>query len=173
MGSRPSFLALLLVLLVAACSRTTLTSSVVDRYGGTGETEEMDFWDALSVQRAVSNNDAFHALLLTFGGATDSYASRAKAAQGRDWIKAVPPGNETARVGMIAKAIVIEAKIKGGATLSVFGPSERYATKELNYREWLHDMSPQQAISGAQLIALLSSVEDHMERAGPEPEEDF
>jgi hypothetical protein len=179
MGSRTRQL-LLLVLLVApaaACARGTLASSVVDAHGGGGDTAEMDFWDGLAAQRAVSNDDALHALLLSFGGAAEStdFAARQKAARARGWIGAGKDltRNETARVGMIAKAVCIEAKIRGGLTMHVFGPSERYAVQELNYLKWLPAMSTNQAISGAQLIALLSQVEDHLAQAGPEPREKF
>jgi hypothetical protein len=53
------------------------------------------------------------------------------------------------------------------------GPAPRYAVRELNYREWLPNMSPDQAISGMQLISLLSSVEDER-KGGPDvPREDL
>ena len=45
--------------------------------------------------------------------------------------------------------------------------------RELNYREWLPNMSPDQAISGMLLISLLSSVEDER-KGGPDvPREDL
>ena len=50
--------------------------------------------------------------------------------------------------------------------MRVFGPRERYAVHELNYRRWLANMTPYQAISGIQLVALLSAAEDHTAGGG-------
>ncbi len=166
----------LCALLAAACARTTLQSTVADTHGGTKPTEEMDFWDGLAVERAVSNRDAIHALLLSFGaqakGANSDWATELKAAQQRGWVAegADPNPNETARVGMIARAICMEAKVKGGATMHLLGPSERYAVKELNYMDWLPDMSSGQSLSGAQMLAVLSRAEERLkgtESTGP------
>lgn len=166
----------LCALLAAACTRTTLQSTVVDKHGGTTPTEEMDFWDGLAVEPAISNRDAVHALLLSFGaqakGASSDWTTEMKAAQQRGWIAegADMKPEETARVGMIARVICMEAKIRGGATMRLFGPSERYAVKELNYMGWLPDMSPGQSLSGAQMLAVLSRAEDRVkgtEKTGP------
>ena len=161
MGSRYAWLVLLLA---AACARTKVEHAHSAKHPGTDEFAEMDFWDALAKERAVCNRDALHALLLSFGAepGKDDAAALATAKQ-RGWVSQkedlVPL--ETARVGWIAKAVCIETKIKGGVTMRVFGPRERYAVNELNYREWLANMTPNQAISGIQLIALLGSAEDH------------
>jgi len=160
--------ALLGLLLAAACSRTTLQSTVADQYGGADATAEMDFWDGLAVLPAVSNRDVVHALLLSFGrqakGASSDWKTELKAARQRGWIAsdADPVPEETARVGMIARVICMEAKIKGGATMRVLGPTERYAVKELNHMSWLPDLSPGHSISGGQLLAVLSKAEDRL-----------
>ena len=44
--------------------------------------------------------------------------------------------------------------------MRTFGPSERYAVEELNYRRWLANMTAQQSMSGMQLLALLGEAED-------------
>jgi hypothetical protein len=155
------------ILLAAACARTTLQASVADQHGGTRATEEMDFWDGLMVQPAVSNRDALHALLLAFGkqpqGARSDWATELKAAQQRGWIADDDlRANETVRAGMVARVVCMEAGIKGGATMRIFGPAERYALKELNYMGWLPDMTTGQSMSGGQLLAALSKAEDHL-----------
>ena len=156
--------ALVLILLVG-CARTTVTKTAVSEHAGA----EMEFWDAIADTRAVSNHDALHALLVTFEvKAGDSYKSRLDAARKRNWIDAAEelPEKETARVGWIASAVCIETGIKGGATMRVFGARERYAVRELNYREWLANMTPSQAMSGMQLIALLGEAEDMLAEKG-------
>jgi len=176
MASRVVFCALL----AAACARTTLQSSVADTHGGAKPTEELDFWDGIAVQRAVSNRDAIHALLLSYGsqakGAGSDWDTELKAAQQRGWVAADadPKPNETARVGMIARIVCMEAKIKGGATMQLLGPSERYAVKELNYMGWLPDMSSGQSMSGGQMLAVLSRAEEHASgRKDTGPKEDM
>lgn len=166
MASRAS--CVVAILLAAACARTTLQASVADRHGGTQAMDEMDFWDGLMVQPAVSNRDALHALLLSFGkqpqGAATDWATELKAAKQRGWVAqdADPRPNETARAGAVARIVCMEARIKGGATMRLFGPAERYAVKELNYMGWLPDMTTGQSLSGGQLMAVLTKAEDHL-----------
>ena len=117
-----SRLTLCCVLLAAACARTTLQSSVADKYGGTKPTEEMDFWDGLAVQPAVSNRDAIHALCLSFGGAAGAYADELKVAKERGWIAddADLKADETARVGVVARAVCLQADIKGAQQVGMY-----------------------------------------------------
>jgi len=174
MGSR---LALLLpLLLTVACTRTTLKASLVEEQGTRDEFVEMDFWDGLAVQRIVTNHDALHALILSFTKSNPTtYEERLKLAHHRGWIKPeeIPPANESARIGWIAKAVCIECKIKGGLTMRLIGVHERYAVNELNFLEWLPNMSRHQAVSGLQLVALLGSAEDYVEQSAPAPKEDW
>jgi hypothetical protein len=85
-------------------------------------------------------------------------------ARSRGWISATEElaPLESARVGWIAKAVCIETGIKGGVTMRLFGARERYAVRELNYRSWLNNRSPAQAITGMELLALLSEAEDFL-----------
>jgi hypothetical protein len=167
---------LLVLLLFGACARATLQGSVADDHGGAGATAEMDFWDGLASVPQVSNHDALHALLLSFGGgAEEGYEAQVAAARKRGWVAADEelPRNETARVGWIAKAVCIEAGIEGGLTMRVLGPKERYAVMELNYLGWLPDLSTRQSVSGGQLVALLCRAEDHRTGASDMPKEDL
>jgi hypothetical protein len=159
---------LALLCLLAACGRTTLHSSVADRHGGADPMQEMDFWDGLALQPAVSNRDALHALLLSFGGSggAKGYDAEAARAKERGWIDEQPPANETARVGWIAAVVCREAGIEGGATMRVFGANGRYAVRELNHMGWLGDMTPSQSLSGSQLIAVLSRAEERRKGTG-------
>jgi len=163
---------LVILFLLAGCARTTLSSSVVDSAPG-----EMDFWDEIAKQRAVSNHDALYALLVTFEAHPDGadFGARVAAARARGWLGggAEPVPEETARTGWIAKVVCIETGIEGGATMRLTGPTERYAVHELNYRKWLADMTPQQSMSGLQLIALLGAAEDHVTGAPETNPEDL
>lgn len=167
---------LLALVFGAGCARTTLKASLVNEYGTRDEFVEMDFWDGLAEQRVVTNHDALHALVLSFTKSNPaSYEERLDLAHKRGWIKAedIPPANESARVGWIAKAVCLECDIKGGLTMRLLGAHERYAVNELNSLGWLPNMSRNQAISGLQLVALLSNAEDHVEQSSTQPKEDW
>ena len=167
---------LALLLLLAACARTKVEVAAVEQHGAKDEFAEMDFWDEVAKQDAICNSDAVHALMLSFDVKDPGdYGARLAECRKRGWIRENDelPANETARVGWIAKAVCIEAGIKGGLTMRVLGPRERYAVHELNYRGWLPEMSTRQTLSGAKLIALLGSAEDHLADTKDTPKEDL
>ena len=171
-GWRALCLATGLALGAGACARTTLETTQVAKYGR----QEMDFWDGIAKVPAVANHDALYALLLTFEIKTGAdYSARVAIARERGWISQSEelPELETARIGWVAKSVCIETGIKGGATMRVFGASERYAVNELNYRRWLADMTAQQSVSGLQLMALLGEAEDFLTGAPDTNPEDL
>ncbi len=158
-----SSLILLLLLTATGCTRSTLKESVADKHGD--QEAALDFWDELAKERAVCNQDAIHALMLTIHKDAElgNYDAQLDVARKRGWVsktKELPP-KQTAAVGLIAKAVVIETGIKGGLTMRVFGPSRRYAVWELNDKGWLANQSSDHVISGLELIALLSKVEEY------------
>jgi len=168
---------LVVVAISAACARTTMKGSVVDAYAGADATSELDFRDELTRQRAVTNHDALHALLFFAGkgGQAADYKAKLRLAQERGWMSSgtdLPP-NETAEVGWIARAVCKELGIDGGLTMRVTGVSGRYALRELIDRGLLPDMTTRQAISGLQLIALLSEAEDLRAGSGEDPKKGF
>ena len=126
----------------------------------------MEFWGELAKVRSVTNHDALHAVMLTFDveRTTSDYKIALASARTHGWVAEdddLPP-LETARIGWIAKAVCIETGIKGGVTMRLFGARERYAVRELNYRSWLNNRTPAQAITGMELIAMLSEAEDFL-----------
>lgn len=150
-----------------------MKASVADQHGGRDDLAEMDFWDGLAVTRAVTNHDALHALLVNFElKSAEGFAARLAVAKDRGWVRKDLTANETARVGWIAKAVCLEGGIRGGLTMRLLGARERYAVKELNHRGWLPDMSPNQAISGLELITLLSELEDSRTELADLPREE-
>ncbi len=168
----PAVTLLMALLLTAGCTRTTLKSSVADAHGDTDEFAEMDFWDGIAAAPIVTNHDALHALILSFGHKAGDFRSELALARKRAWVNEALAVNESARIGWIARAVCMETGIKGNLTMRMFGPRERYALIHLNNRRWLPNMSPEQAVSGAVLIALLSRAEDLQTGATDEIEED-
>lgn len=153
-------------LLGTGCARSIRETAIVAKHDGRAVEAEMNFWGELAKTRAVTNHDAIHAVMLTFEveRTTSKYDVALANARKQGWIANDEdlPALETARIGWIAKAVCMETGIKGGVTMRLFGARERYAVRELNYRQWLADMTPSQAVSGMQLIALLGEAEDFL-----------
>jgi len=182
------------MLLTVGCTRTVREASVADTLSAADATTELDFWDELSMQDAVTNHDALHALMLTFGfltedGADDEgveggdlddagpagFDAKVAFAQQRGWIGADEAliANETAQVGWIARAICLEAGVEGGLSMHLFGPIPRYALRELTYERIMPTKSENQALSGLELIATVSRVQDRRTGLVSAPRQEF
>lgn len=182
------------LLLSCGCTRTVLDASVADTLGGSDVTSELDFWDALAEQSAVTNRDALHALLLTFEALPTTNANHEEKGEGdagetqpgafdaelatarqRGWIGESDAlvANQTAPVGWIARAICIEAGIEGGLNMHLFGPTPRYALRELKYERLMNTKSENQALSGLELIATIGRVQDRRTGLVSAPRQDF
>lgn len=167
------FLAVPLVafLLASGCAlveRTTAADSAVDRFSSADD--ELDFWDDVTTRAVVTSDDALHGLLLLDLGEGEAipadYAGRVAAARGRGWLGGgdPPPKNDSATVGMIAVAVCQILDIRGGITGAVIGPTGRYCTRELVYREILPDRTALQSMTGLEFADLVSRVEDELTR---------
>ena len=152
---------LALVLGGCAVERTVLEDSAVDAYPGYDA--ELDFWDELATRPVVTNNDALYGLLLVSGEDSPpaSYEDRLAAARALGWMNEndAPPMNESATLGFIAVAVCDILDLKGGLTMHLFGPSGRYCTRELVYREYFPSRTEDQSLSGLEFVDLLSRVE--------------
>ena len=125
-----SRLTLLLCLsLCVACARTTFKDSVADQYGAADETSEMDFWDGLVAKPAVTNNDALHALVVSFGEGdaaegTSNWNSRVDVARQRGWLvqasgnqrRSMSPQKKRVSCGNIIEACCQASNMSSGAT---------------------------------------------------------
>jgi hypothetical protein len=135
--------------------------------------EQMEFWHTLPTRPIVDNDEAFHALLLFFDGTdpNESYAQRLEEMHKR---KMVPgdfhrPADESITRGVLAVALTRELKIRGGLTMMIIGPEQRYSTRELQYMNLYPPSSPQQTFSGQEFIGIISRIEDYQrQQAGIE-----
>ena len=89
-----------------------------------------EFWYQLARRPAVSNDEAFHALLLYFAGpaaAPADYAGRLAALQSRGMLPVGfdRPADEVVERGTVAVAVAEGAAIKGGVTARLLGPTPR------------------------------------------------
>ncbi len=162
-----------LLLCLAAClsgcaaTRTVLEDSAVDTFAD--DDAELDFWDDLATRRVVTNNDALHGLLLVADDedAAEDYETRAATARLRGWMNAesTPPADESANVGMIAVAVCDILDIQGGVTMRLLGPSPRYCTREIVYRELVSRRTENQSLSGLEFVDLIGRMEDETTRS--------
>jgi hypothetical protein len=127
--------------------------------------EQMEFWHTLPSRPIVDNDEAFHAIFLFFDGTdpNENYSQRLEEMHKR---KMVPndfnsPANESISRGVLAVALCRELKIRGGLTMMIIGPHQRYATRELQFMNLYPPSSPQQTFSGAQFIGIISRAEDY------------
>jgi hypothetical protein len=67
--------------------------------------------------------------------------------------------------GTVAYMLVKALGIKGGLTMSVFGPSRRYAFREIVFLRIMKGGTPGEFITGRELIDVLQAAEIH-QRAG-------
>jgi hypothetical protein len=140
--------------------------------------DQMDFWHTLPDRPIVDNDEAFHALLLFFNNddPAKTYAERVHLLRHvlpHDFTR---PADESITRGTLAVILVHELKIRGGLTMHLIGPTQRYATRELQYMNLYPASSPQQTFSGQDFIGIIGRVEDYQRQqqgiAQPKPHEE-
>lgn len=158
--------ALAILLLLGGCARSRVETSLAAPVAQGDVNAELDFWDALGERLLISNDEAFHGLLLFADGADPraSYAERLKAARERGWVAADfdEDGNMAMQRGAVARAICVQCGIEGGVMMRVAGPVPRYATRELQYLGMMGNGSEQQAISGREFMGMISKAQDYL-----------
>lgn len=164
MRFRTSLLAF--AILLTGCQSAQRANYVTPQRGG-APLERLKFWHELSDAPVAGNDDAFHALLLFLDGADPAadYAARVATLKQRNLLPGdfnAPPG-APARRGTLAYAIAGALKLKGGVTMRLLGNSPRYALKELEFRGLMPSSSPNQTLSGNELVGLISKARDYQE----------
>jgi hypothetical protein len=157
-AARASLAAALAALLLAACERSRVEESAVEKFPR--GTQELDFLDTLSRQVVVTNGDALHGLIGFADGAdlSTTYEGRVQVAKRRGWLPADwdRPAEESAQVGWMAVAGCRILGIRGGLTMRLTGPTPRYATKELVFMDVLPLRTENQALSGQEFVDYLN-----------------
>lgn len=158
---------------LGGCKAAQVTAPLTDNLAGNEPATQMEFWHTLVQRPVVSNDEAWHGLLLFVDGqdTAETYDARVEALKSRSMLPAKfdRPANEAVLRGNLAVALCAILEIKGGVIMHVLGPSPRYATRELQYRGIYLTSSPHQTFSGQQFLAVLSQVEAVQEaRAGGE-----
>lgn len=157
----------ILLLWLAGCQSARVADPLTREPGGSDPEQQLAFWHGLADRPVTSNDDAFHALLLFADGqdpATD-YAGRVANLKGRRMLPAGfnRPSDEAIERGNFAVALSRALAVRGGIVMSLFGPSPRYATKELEHLGVFPPSSPNQTFSGAELLGVMSKAEEHQQ----------
>ena len=149
------------VCLLGACQPYMMKSSAVDKFAEAQQ--EIEFLDALEDMPAVTNNDALHAFLILEDGTDPSKDYQDRVAEGirRKWLSSSfdQQANAAAHVGWMAGAGCRIMKIRGGLTMMIFGPVDRYAVKELIFMQILPLRTDNQSLTGSEFIDYLNRLE--------------
>ena len=92
-----------------------------------------EYWYALTRRPVISNDEAFHGILLYFDGSDPSvdYSLRVRALQSRGMLPEGFDGERDAAVdrGTLAVALAKGLRIRGGLTMHLTGLTPRYAVR--------------------------------------------
>lgn len=164
---RTTPLVLLGLLAAGGCARTYVPATLETNYPAGDVGKELEFWHTLPTRSAVCNDEGLHGLFLLADGddPSGSYPKRVELAKARGWVGKDfdEAGNLAMQRGTLAQAVAVICKIEGGVMMRVFGPTPRYATRELVYMRMMADPSTEnQAITGLEYMGVISKAQDHI-----------
>jgi hypothetical protein len=157
------------MLVAGGCQPAKVQDPLTRTFGGNADDQQLEFWHRLADRPVTSNDEAFHGLLIFTDGqdpATD-YAGRVAALRKRGMLPADfnQPADQSVDRGTLAVALAKALKIRGGLTMSLFGPSPRYATKELEFLNLYPTSSPNQTFSGTEFLGIMAKAEEYQNPA--------
>jgi hypothetical protein len=165
-----SFLVIATLLLVGCQHTGRMGKPLAKELAGSDADAQLNFWHAITDEPIATNDQAFHALLLYVDNKDESadYSGRVAALKRREMIPAHFDESADAGVkrGTVAMAIMKILNEKGGVTTRVFGPSPRYAVRELMFLNVLPPSTPNQVLSGNELVGIIGRLEDY-QRGNP------
>jgi len=164
------FAIVLVAAFLAGCQSIHNGKPVPKDLAGSDPNAQVNFWHQLTDEPIASNDDAFHALLLYADNKDDSadYASRVAALKKRGMLpeKFDEPAEAPVTRGTLAVALMRLLHEKGGVTTRILGPSPRYAVRELMFLDVYPPSTPNQGLSGNELVGIIGKVEDY-QRGNP------
>ena len=164
------FSACIILLLLMGCQSARPGNVVSKELAGSDPDAQINFWHALTEEPVASNDQAFRALLLYMDGKDDSatYEARVTALRRRGMLPARfdEPAESAVKRGTLAVAIMRLLDERGGLTTRIFGPTPRYAVRELMVLNVYPPSTPNQAFSGNELVGIIGRIEDY-QRGNP------
>jgi len=129
--------------------------------------------DRLSSAENVSENDAFHSLLMLLEGKDEheTFARRVAALRERKLLDETWDFQADRPItrGKVAYMVYQACHVPGGLILTLTGPSQRYCLRELQYREMMTDGAVYTPVSGMEFVAVLTRA-DHYLQTGDIPD---
>jgi len=158
--------AVLFIALTLACvgCQSAIGQALPKSLAGDDPDSQLAFWHTLPTRKVVSNDEAFHALLL-FVDSQDSsgdYIDRMRLLKSKKLLPAdfQEPAEFAAHRGTLAVVLVHALAIRGGVTMHLVGAQPRYAVREMVYAGLFPPSSPQEVFSGAQFLGIIGRAED-------------
>jgi hypothetical protein len=157
-------LSLLLALASIGC-QGAVGQALPKDLAGNDPDAQLAFWHTLPTRKVVSNDEAFHALLL-FVDSQDTggdYIDRMRQLKTKKLLPAdfQEPAEFAAHRGTLAVVLANVLSIRGGVTMHLFGAQPRYALREMIYAGLFPPSSPQEVFSGAQFLGIIGRAEDY------------
>jgi len=158
-----ALLPLLAASLLSGCSYAVIGA---DQPGPTAE-DSPAFLDRVADRSTVSENDALYGLLTLLDGSDTSanFGRRWQTAADRKLVNSKCWDADADRPltrGKLAYMMYQACNMTGGLTCTIFGPSQRYCLRELQYRHMLPDGLPSTPVTGSEYVAALHTIEKEL-----------
>ena len=161
---------LLIALLIFGCQSVRPGKPVPKELAGSDPDAQINFWHELTDEPVASNDQAFRALLLYMDNKDDAanYDARVANLRARNMLPANFAESADAGVtrGTFAVAVMRLLDERGGVTTRIFGVHPRYAVRELMFLQVLPPSTPNQGLSGNELVGIIGRIEDY-QRGNP------
>jgi hypothetical protein len=140
-----------------------------------GDEDSAGFLDRMSSQRTVTQNDAMRGVLLLIDNDKDDsadFASRVQSLRKRD----IVPNNWNFQAdkpltkGQLAYMIYQACHVRGGLTLLLTGPSQRYCLRELQYQRVMSNGTMFDQVTGMEYVGVIQRALSYVENDGQVPE---
>ena len=163
------------VVLLAGCHELKPGKAVRKELSGSDPQAQLEFWHELADEPIASNDQAFRALLLYLDDKDDAanYDARVATLRTRNLLPTdfAEPAEAGVTRGTFAYALMRLLNEKGGLTTRVFGIHPRYAVRELQFLEVLPPSTPNQGLSGNDVVGIIGRVEDFQRSTTETPDE--
>ncbi len=132
-----------------------------------GGRDSAAYLDAISSRPTVTEAEALEGILLVLGGQGEkrTFADAVEHLVGQGVVD--PKWGHSAErevtKGRVAYMVYQVCKIRGGLTLTLFGPSRRYCLKELQYRGLMSEGLTYTTVTGMEYVAILTRADEHRE----------
>jgi hypothetical protein len=158
----------LLVVALAGCSTGTISEGQATL---PAEESSAGYVDRLSSQPTVTQNDAFRGALLLLDGEdqAESFKQRVETLRDREMIDQSWDVKASAPItrGQLAYMIYQVTEMQGGVTLLLFGPSQRYCLRELQYAGVIAEGSWFAPVTGMEMVAVLNRADTMIQTGQP------